>query len=121
MDQRKHERFVVERKIECFVEDRRHEVSLYDLCSGGCMIQALRVPLKVETIVDLKLNHFIEVNGQIVWKAGASAGVRFGQKLHEAAVRYLGFMPRHQTFEALAPRDRFGRLLPPLPQMGSGY
>ena len=112
MDQRKHERFVVERKIECFVEDRRHEVSLYDLCSGGCMIQALRVPLKVETIVDLKLNHFIEAQGRIVWLAKGHAGVRFDWRLAEVEVRHLGFTPRQEPFETIAPCDRLGRPLP---------
>lgn len=116
MDEREHERFVVDRQIECFVAERKHKVFLYDLCSGGCMIEAVRVPISVGTAIHLKLNRFIEVTGTIVWKRGASGGVQFTQKLHEAAVRHLGFTPQVLDFEALAPRDRFGRLLPPLPQ-----
>ncbi|WP_207094027.1 PilZ domain-containing protein [Novosphingobium sp. PY1] len=116
MDEREHERFVVDRQIKCLVDDRCHEVFLYDLCSGGCMIEALRVPICIGTKLELHLNRFIVVSGTIVWKRGASAGVRFSQILHEAAVRHLGFTPQGLAFEALAPRDRFGRLLPPLPQ-----
>lgn len=112
MDERNHERFVVDKEIECFVGERRHEVILYDLSSGGCMIELPQASLNGGAFIHLRMNQFIEVSGQVVWVFGGNAGVRFSQFLHEAAVRHLGFTPNDLPFEEIIPSDRFGRPLP---------
>lgn len=114
MDERHHERFVVDKEVECFVDERRHKVILYDLSSGGCMIEVPQASLSGGAFIHLRLNTFIEVSGQVVWMARGNAGVRFSQFLHEAAVRHLGFTPNDLTFEDIIPIDRFGRPLPAL-------
>ncbi|KHK93577.1 PilZ domain-containing protein [Novosphingobium malaysiense] len=114
MDERKYERVVADREIECIAAGLRSKVVLYDLSAGGCMIETRQLVLANGASVYLVLNHFLETSGQIAWQAEGHAGVQFGQMLNEAAVRFLGFSPSRQCFETMIPRDRFGRLLPPL-------
>ncbi|MCT2398316.1 PilZ domain-containing protein [Novosphingobium mangrovi (ex Huang et al. 2023)] len=115
MDERDYERLIVDKGIECFVGERRYEVFLYDLSSGGCMIEAPRALLRVGMAIHLRLDEPIEASGQVVWMVGGNAGVRFSQLLHEAVVRHLGFTPSDLPFEEMVPSDRFGRPLPALP------
>ncbi|GFM28695.1 PilZ domain-containing protein [Novosphingobium sp. PY1] len=112
MDEREHERFIIDREVECFVGERRHEVFVYDLSAGGCMIEAPHLELEGGTLIHLRLNHFIEAQGRIVWLAKGHAGVRFDWRLAEVEVRHLGFTPRQEPFETIAPCDRLGRPLP---------
>ncbi|MCJ2176969.1 PilZ domain-containing protein [Novosphingobium album (ex Hu et al. 2023)] len=116
MDERNYERFVVDKDIECYVGERRYNVILYDLSSGGCMIEAPQAPLTDGVVIHLRMNKFIETSGQVVWLAAGNAGVRFGELLHEAAVRHLGFTPSDLPFDEMTPTDRFGRRLPALPR-----
>lgn len=111
MDERNHARLVVDKEIECFSGEKRDFVLLYDLSVGGCMIAASQSGIKGGDSLHLKLNDFIEISGRVVWEKDGNAGVRFDHSLNEAAVRYLGFSPRAQTFEYQEPRDRFGRPL----------
>ena len=69
MDEREHERFIIDREVECFVGERRYEVFVYDLSAGGCMIEAPHLELEGGTLIHLRLNHFIEAQGKIVWLA----------------------------------------------------
>lgn len=114
MDERNHDRFVVDRVIECFFGERRDLVLLYDLSVAGCMIEAPKSGIKGGANIHLKLNDFIEVYGRVVWEKDGCAGVSFGHALHEAAVKFLGFTPTTTVFEQTEPRDRFGRPLPAL-------
>lgn len=114
MDDRRYDRFVVDKEIECFLGERRDFVLLYDLSVGGCMLEAPNIGGRGGDTVVLKLTDFIDISGRIVWEKDGVAGVRFDHKLGEATVRYLGFTPSTLTFEQLEPRDRWGRLLPAL-------
>lgn len=50
----------------------------------------------------------------VVWSFDGCAGVRFRDQLHAAIVEHYGFKPSPIQFDALTPRDKFGRILPPL-------
>jgi hypothetical protein len=50
----------------------------------------------------------------VVWVFDECVGVRFHAELHAAIVEHYGFRPSAIGFDAMSPRDKFGRLLPPL-------
>ena len=79
------------------------------------MIEISRGQFKVGDRLLLKLTHFIETHGEVVWQFGGNAGVRFDERLPDMLVEKLGFQPTTTPFEDISPRDRFGRLLPSLP------
>ena len=115
MDGRAHRRVVVDREIECRIDDRKEQVFLYDLSISGCMIEISQGQLTIGDSVVVKLTHFVQAHGQVVWQIEQNAGVRFEAPLPDLLVERLGFQPNTTRFEDLAPRDRFGRLLPSLP------
>lgn len=115
MDGRADRRFIVDKDIECLIEGRQEWVFLYNLSAGGCMIEISRGQLRIGECMLLKLTHFIEAHGRVVWQFGGNAGIRFEERLPEMLVEKLGFQPTTTPFEDISPRDRFGRLLPNLP------
>ena len=115
MDGRAHKRVVVDREIECHIDDRMELVFLYDLSISGCMIEISQGQLHIGDCVQVKLTHFIKAHGEVVWQIEQNAGVRFREPLPELLVERMGFQPTTTRFEDIAPRDRFGRLLPSLP------
>ena len=114
MDDRAHQRLIVEKEIECRIDGRREYAFLYDLSVGGCMIETAIGSVNKGDHVQLVLDNLDDVRGQVVWQYGGCAGIRFEQHLHDAVVKFLGFTPTVLTFEELTPRDRFGRQLPAL-------
>ncbi|MCB2058960.1 MAG: PilZ domain-containing protein [Novosphingobium sp.] len=115
MDSRADRRFVVDKDIECQIDGRVERAFLYDLSISGCMIEISKGQFEVGNALVLKLTHFIEAYGQVVWQIGENAGVRFEEQLPDVLVEKLGFQPITTPFEDILPRDRFGRLLPSLP------
>lgn len=113
MDAREWDRHIVEKKIDCLGQDRRDSVFLYDLSAGGCMVEFPEAAAKPGERIELRLCKDQVVAGEVVWQVGGCAGVRFLAPIHDALVLHLGFQPP-LTFEEQAPRDRFGRALPPI-------
>lgn len=113
MDHRSHPRVVVDRHISCGTGVDRVFVFMYDLSIGGCMLEADDATLVVGQAISVVLATAPHA-GTIVWAIGGCVGVQFDQDLHAAVVEYYGFVPTTAQFESIAPRDKFGRPLPPL-------
>ncbi len=62
----------------------------------------------------LELSEVDEIAGQVVWKDGSRAGVKFHEELSEEALRRLVEPEIENSQEDKALRDNFGRPLPPL-------
>jgi hypothetical protein len=113
MDHRSHPRVVVDRHISCEAGADRASVFMYDLSIGGCMLEADNAALVVGRAMSVVLATAPHA-GTIVWAIGGCVGVRFDNDLHAAVVEYYGFVPTMERFESIAPKDKFGRPLPPL-------
>lgn len=113
MKDRQHPRVAVDRHVPCEAVGAVAPVFMYDLSAGGCMFEADEASLQVgqEVTVTLATSPYPAV---VVWSFGECVGVRFRDALHPAIVEHYGFKPSPVAFDALSPRDKFGRLLPPL-------
>lgn len=114
MDARNWSRHLVEKEVGCSIGEVRAAAFLYDLCCGGCMIELATADDALGKAAVVELYELECARGEIVWQSGRCAGVRFDEPIHEAVVRHVGFNPPAAPFEEQAPRDRFGRVLPPL-------
>jgi hypothetical protein len=113
MDHRSHPRVVVDRHVSREAGTDRAFVFMYDLSIGGCMLEADDAALVVGQTISIVLATAPQI-GTIVWAIGGCVGVRFDKDLHAAVVEYYGFVPTTAQFESIAPKDKFGRPLPPL-------
>lgn len=86
---------------------------MYDLSAGGCMFEANQIDLEVGQNITVTLATSLQP-ATVIWAFNQCVGVRFHHELHGAIVEHYGFKPSAIHFDALTPRDRFGRLLPPL-------
>jgi hypothetical protein len=113
MKDRLHPRIAVDRFVPCEAIGARSPVFMYDLSVGGCMFEASDIALQAgqEVIMILATTPQPAV---VVWAFGECVGVQFRNQLHTAIVEHYGFRPSEARFDTLAPRDKFGRLLPPL-------
>lgn len=114
MDARSSNRLVVEKEVFCNIGRVREQVFLYDLSAGGCMVEMAKSRDALGLGVAIDLYALETVLGEVVWQSGYCVGVRFSQPIHDAVVRHVGFVPPEIAFADQAPRDRFGRMLPPL-------
>lgn len=114
MDSRVWDRILIEKNVDCRIGTVAGSVLLYNLSAGGCMIEVTGLPVGVGDLVEMNLDGVHDVCGSVVWAHDGCAGVNFEAPLHEAIVRHLGFTPTPVAFEQQAPRDRFGRILPPI-------
>jgi hypothetical protein len=114
METRQHPRVVVDCEVACEASGQRSPVFMYDLSLGGCMFECGdALPLQIGQDVILTLASSLHP-AEVVWAVGQCVGAQFRQVLPAVIVTHYGFSPDTTRFEALAPRDRFGRLLPPL-------
>lgn len=111
---RSYNRFIVDQEIECVIDDVRDFVMLYNLSSGGCMIETGNIAASEGDHIDIVLKDLGAVPGKIVWKVGRNAGVKFELVLHQRVVEYFGFSGSQEDFDQHDPRDRFG-----IPLIGS--
>lgn len=114
MDARNWNRHIVEKEVICHVDGVRDVVFLYDLSMGGCMIEMTQMREASEARIAIELYEYEVTFGHVVWQTGNCLGVCFESPIHDAVVRHLGFVPPVMPFIEQAPRDRFGRVLPPL-------
>ena len=113
MDGRSNTRLVVDQETRCVINGRVERVFLYNLSASGCMLETDRFVVKGSSIT-ISLGEFVDATGEVVWRSGCNAGVRFLEPINEAVVRFLGFNPPSHNFDEIEPRDRFGRVLAPL-------
>lgn len=114
MDARNWDRRIVDKEVACEIAGVPEEVFLYDLSMGGCMVETADGRDLRNAAIALQLHQYEITPGQVVWQVGGCLGVRFDAPIHDALVRHLGFMPPEVPFDEQPPRDRFGRVLPPL-------
>ncbi|MGB7372867.1 PilZ domain-containing protein [Pontixanthobacter sp.] len=105
---RSYNRFIVDQEIECVLNGARDYVMLYNLSSGGCMIEISNPDAAKGDAIDVVLKDMGAVPGKIVWKVGRNAGVKFETILHQRVVEYFGFSGGQEDFDQHDPRDRFG-------------
>ncbi len=99
-------RFKTDEMIDCSVGGKTGKVALYNLSAGGCMIESGSNLLKLGANVDLILREKIEICGQIAWRVGKNAGIKFHTALHPRVVEQFGY--EDEEFDRNDPRDRFG-------------
>lgn len=114
MDARNWSRVIVEKEVAVGLAGKQVRGFLYDLCEGGCMIEIAALDGAPDNRLSIQLYDRETVAGDIVWRVGHCAGVRFDTPIHDAVVRHIGFVPPPIPIESREPRDRFGRILPPI-------
>jgi hypothetical protein len=113
------ERISVDREIQFYINEIAEWAMLYDLSCGGAMIEVASKQIDVGDSVRLNLFDFATVAGRVAWKSEKNVGVRFDSALDDATVRHLGFWSSALDFDECFPKDRFGQLIPDLPQSTS--
>ena len=113
---RSYSRFRTDTKIQCSIAGDTETVSLYNLSSGGCMIETGSARAEKGARVVVVLSNKAQMEGQIVWRIDHNAGVKFDHPLHQAVVETFGYQADDEDFDRDDPRDRFGI---PLVAMGS--
>lgn len=87
---------------------------MYDLSIGGCMFE-IAGPIALEVGENVMITLATSPHpAVIVWAFGECVGAKFHAELHAAIVEHYGFRSAPVNFELLPPRDKFGRVLPPL-------
>lgn len=99
-------RFETDEMIDCAVGGKRGKVALYNLSGGGCMIESGSDLLKPGASITLILRDRISVQGQVAWRVGKNAGIKFDASLHPRVVQQFGY--EDEEFDRNDPRDRFG-------------
>lgn len=103
---RLYNRFKTDQEIGCEFDGQTHNVGLYNLSCGGCMIEAANLDAIVGKAVTVSLNAKIKVPGHIVWRVEKNVGVKFDVPVHQKVVEHFGYL--NESFDANDPRDRFG-------------
>lgn len=114
MDARNWNRHIVEKQVVSEFAGVAQDVFLYNLSQGGCMIETADERDLHGVEIAIRLYEYEVTPGHVVWQAQGCLGVRFAAPIHDAVVRHLGFVPPEIPFDEQIPRDRFGRVLPPL-------
>ncbi|MEZ5693644.1 MAG: PilZ domain-containing protein [Altererythrobacter sp.] len=104
---RSYNRFETDQEVQVTVDKRTDYVRLYNLSSGGCMIESEDSELEQGSAITLRLAPKTEVPGRVVWRIGKNAGIKFGTPVHHRLVARYGFPPADE-FDRNDPRDRFG-------------
>jgi hypothetical protein len=112
MDEREHPRLLADQRVACRIGERATNVLMYDLSRGGCMAEAHEGLLLAGHSVVFTLTGAPDLGANVVWVNGKCFGAKFSTELHAAIVEHYGYTPSGLPFEALIPRDRFGRPLP---------
>lgn len=112
MDERAHNRLVVDRSAVCrsFTDDE--QIVVYNLSPTGCLVAKHEGSFSPGETLLITLVGGVEVVGEVVWQRRPYGGVRFSSELSERVVAFLGFKNRDRP-----PRDRARRgTLPPSPR-----
>lgn len=105
---RSYSRFNTDHEITCIVGSKGHTAQLYNLSSGGCMIEMGQLSIAQGDEVNVKLRGQTILPGVIAWQVGKSAGIKFAVPLHHRVVESFGYQTGGEDFDRYDPRDRFG-------------
>lgn len=101
-------RFSTDEDVNLTLDGEADVATLYNLSSGGCMIE-LRNPAAVEGAeVKISLRGETTAHGHIVWKIDNQVGIKFATPIHQRFVELLGYTAATEKFDVNDPRDRFG-------------
>lgn len=94
MDERAHNRLVVDRSAVCrsFTDDE--QIVVYNLSPSGCLVAKRQGSFSPGETLLITLVGDVEVVGEIVWQRAPYGGVRFSSELPERIVAFLGFKNR---------------------------
>jgi hypothetical protein len=104
---RSYNRFKVDQEIGCRIDGKTVQASLYNLSSGGCMIETTDDAAEEGAEIGVALTDKVQMPGRIVWRLGKNAGVKFDLPLHQKVVEHFGYA-HGEDFDRDDPRDRFG-------------
>lgn len=104
---RSYSRFSTDQEINCRIGRKKRTVKLYNLSSGGCMIECDSEDVVQGDAVQIDLRGKATMPGQIVWRVGKNAGIKFEIPLHGRVVQLFGYA-QDEEFDRHDPRDRFG-------------
>ena len=94
--------------IVCAFDGRSEPVQLYNLSSGGCMVEAAPDGLAVGMNTKVVLDNTIELSGRVAWHIGRNVGIQFDVPLHAAVINKFGYAASGEGFDATECLDRFG-------------
>lgn len=94
MDERAHNRLVVDRSVECRSFNDDEQLVVYNLSMSGCMVAKRQGSFAIGETLLITLIGGIEVAGEVVWQRGTFGGVRFCADLPDRVVAFLGFKNR---------------------------
>ncbi|GAA4036253.1 PilZ domain-containing protein [Parerythrobacter jejuensis] len=101
-------RFDTDEEIPCRIDGEKDVATLYNLSSGGCMIETRNSSAREGSEIEVNLRDMATAQGIIVWKVDKQAGVKFATPVHQKIVEMLGYTATAEKFDANDPRDRFG-------------
>lgn len=104
---RSYNRFRVDQEITCRMDGKSTVASLYNLSSGGCMIETTHGSAEEGAKIEIALTSKVKMPGRIVWRLGKNAGIKFDLPLHQRVVEHFGYA-QDEDFDRNDPRDRFG-------------
>ncbi|QPC98944.1 PilZ domain-containing protein [Qipengyuania soli] len=88
---------------------------LVNMSREGCRLE-LSGPLPdAGDAIEITFIDGVSVSGRVVWEESGTVGVQFEQPIIEAIVRFFGLSPAGSIRDE-APKDGFGRHLPPMGQ-----
>jgi hypothetical protein len=116
MDERRVERVVTDVEVVCQVRETSYQLQVYDLSTRGCMLAgSTDTTLADGESLVLNFLHGTTVPGHVAWRRGNCFGLQFDTELQDVVVRHLGYKIPGEHSDLFVSRDRFGRLLKPLP------
>lgn len=101
-------RFATDEEINVKIEGERDVATLYNLSSGGCMLEARNKAAQEGAEVEVNLRDMVKAQGHIVWRIDGHCGVKFATPVHQKIVQMLGYTSTSENFDVDDPRDRFG-------------
>lgn len=119
MVMRSYNRFKTDQTVGCTVGKKQGKVSLYNLSSGGCMIETKSKYAQEGARIVIDLTDTLSMSGKIVWRVDQSAGIKFDIPLHPKIVEKFGYS-EDEEFDRNDPRDRFGIPLVDYAHAGAG-
>ena len=97
MDERSHNRLVVDRSVACRSFSDDEQIVVYNLSKSGCMVAKHQGSFSIGETLLITLVGGIEVAGEAVWQRGSYGGVRFCADLPDRVVAFLGFKNRDRS------------------------
>ena len=101
-------RFQTDEEIKVVIDGERDVATLYNLSSGGCMIETRSKRANEGSEIEVSLRDMVTAQGHIVWKIDGQAGIKFATPVHQKIVQMLGYSSVSESFDVNDPRDRFG-------------